>query len=162
MTAAVRATSASIFDAGSPGISDAKSEPALELEKRLKDNSLTMGLSLSTLLSSIAVARNESSEDDWDGEGAKAVSSEAIQAAIQIAAHLPSYWKTPDVAAEPSGGIAFEWYRDRAHLVAVTTDGKSLRWVAADGPGITSGGSEPFRKLIPDFACQAIRKVSGR
>src|SRR5690242_17128821 len=88
----------------------------LAFADRLEDRSISRGHKFADVFSHIARVGHEAAEANWDGEGAPAISAEAISGAIQIAAHLPTSWPAPEVSADPDGGISFEWYKDQGHM----------------------------------------------
>ena len=149
----------SSFDQISPVIT-AHWNPAIDsVQERLRDNSYSQGHLFNEIFSSIVRARDQGSLENWDDEGARAVSPQAVDAAIQLATAFHSWWPMPEVSAERNGGIAFEWYRDSAHLAVLTTDGISLRWAAALGRGETTSGTVAFNKAIPALAVTTIQSV---
>ncbi len=66
----------------------------------------------------------EASKGNWDGYGARAVSLRTAQNALCLLRSLPSGVPSPEVAADPDGGIAFEWTSkpDRSFSVSVGED----------------------------------------
>jgi len=51
----------------------------------------------------------EASQENWDGYGALPVSSETYLEAEKLIELLPEYVSIPEILAEPTGSIGFEW-----------------------------------------------------
>ncbi len=69
--------------------------------------------------------------NNWDREGALAVSQEAVEVALQLADKLPAGIDDPDVAATPHGEVDFDWMagRDAMLTISIDSDG-TLAWAA--------------------------------
>src|SRR5258708_38314591 len=85
--------------------SDGVSQTALDLREKprqaaLADISVTIGHRYSRLFQSVVDARAKAEHDDWDGDGATAVSGSAVDAAIALSTALPNSLPVPQVQAE--------------------------------------------------------------
>ncbi len=58
----------------------------------------------------LAEAYQEALEDNWDGYGALAASTEAYQSALLFLDLLPSSAPNPEVAIDPDGDVSFDWH----------------------------------------------------
>jgi hypothetical protein len=146
----------------SPGVS--QYAEALNLkprQKALEDNSITIGHRYSQLFQQIVNARGSAEVDDWDGEGAPAITQSAVDGAVILSISIPQSLPVPTVRAEPTGEISFEWYKDRRHVAVVTVDGDFVRWSAIAGTDAMRSGAEPYLKALPGAALNVIREVLG-
>src|SRR6266540_5638638 len=62
----------------------------------------------------------EALTDNWDGYGARAVRPETRDNAIWFLRSLPSSVPSPDVAVDPDGEVAFEWYASPGRVFSVS------------------------------------------
>jgi hypothetical protein len=70
----------------------------------------------------------EYSVDDWDGEGARAISPEVIKIAASLLRRLPEGAALPDVAPAADGTVCMEWVAPSGELwVDVGSD--RIAWV---------------------------------
>jgi hypothetical protein len=125
------------------------------------DNSVTIGHRYSHLFQQIIEARATADHDDWDGDGAIAVSTSAVDAAIVLSTAFPQSLAVPTVLPEPTGEITFEWYKDSTHVAVVAVDGQFVRWSAIAGFDAPRSGAEPYLKLLPSSALDVVREVLG-
>jgi hypothetical protein len=125
------------------------------------DNSVTIGHRYNQLFQQIVDARATADHDDWDGNGAIAVSKSAVDAAIVLSTALPQSLPVPTVQPETTGEITFEWYKDPTHVAVVAVDGQFVRWSALAGPDAPRSGAEPYLKLLPVSALDVVREVVG-
>jgi hypothetical protein len=95
----------------------------------------------------------------WNAEGAPGVTETTIGAAVQLVCALPEGLPAPEIAAESTGEIALEWYKDSRHLVVLTVQDNLIRWSALLGTGKPVYGREPFSRTIPGEAMLAIQSV---
>ncbi len=146
----------------SEGVSeDAEKLDAKPRRETLADNSVSIGQRYNQLFQQIVEARATGATDDWDGDGAIAVSDLTVDAAIALSTAFPQRLPVPVVSAEPSGEITFEWYKDRTHVAVVAVDGHFVRWSALAGPDAPRSGAEPYSRLLPVAALDVIREVLG-
>src|SRR5687768_13219806 len=68
------------------------------------------------------VAWQNASEANWDGYSARGVSRGTYEAARAFLDALPHSIPDPEIAAEPDGDIAFEWYAAPRLVVSVSID----------------------------------------
>jgi hypothetical protein len=105
-----------IFVAGIAGyqmrsftVGSSSAASAVDGVHRMLDRDLPSSVLFDSLTNSILDVCNEASSDNWDGYKGRAVSPKTCGSAVQLAKALPINLPTPDVAAEPQGGVAFEW-----------------------------------------------------
>ena len=58
--------------------------------------------------------------DDWDGEGAQAVTKETLKVAEDIANVLPHGVETPEISATPQGEVDFDWIVSSSVMMTVS------------------------------------------
>lgn len=87
---------------------------------------------------------------NWDGEGAKGISYDAVEEAEQLIYLLPSYVPIPEFVPEPTGAIALEWYQGRDRVYLLSVDGtNSLQFAALLGRGNELHGRVNFQDGLP-------------
>lgn len=59
-------------------------------------------------------------KDDWDSNDAVAIPFEAALQAEQLLLCLPSDIPVPDIFADPTGAICFQWYRKPKHRLVLS------------------------------------------
>jgi hypothetical protein len=146
--------------------SEGVSQTAEELRQKprqtaLADISVTIGHRYSSLFHSIVDARAMAEQDDWDGDGAAAVSTIAVDAAIALSTALPHSLPIPQVQPETTGEITFEWRKDATHIAVLAVDGQYVRWSALAGADAPRSGAERYQKLLPLAALDVIREALG-
>jgi hypothetical protein len=95
----------------------------------------------------------------WNTQGAAGITENTTAAAAQLVCALPEGLSAPEVTAEPTGEIAFEWYADSRHVVVLTVQDNIIRWSALLGTGKPVYGREFFSRTIPGEAMSAIQSV---
>jgi hypothetical protein len=146
-------------DYSSDGVSEDSQQAAQVRVSMPNSSAVSVSGAQVRLFRDVVNARAQAEHDDWDGEGAAAVTVAAVGHAIQLSQALAGALPIPDVSPEPSAGISFEWYRDIRHVAVLTVDGEFIRWAALIGDAAPISGSEPFTKTIPSEALDAIRAV---
>lgn len=63
------------------------------------------------------------SENDWDGNGAKALDVNAFEAAGHFASKLPRDLSWADVDVDADGDVCFEWYKEKERQCSLTFTG---------------------------------------
>ncbi len=58
----------------------------------------------------------ECREDDWNGDGAKAVKDETLELARRLLERLPMEFELPEISGDPDGAVELLWSRDRQRL----------------------------------------------
>lgn len=92
---------------------------------------------------------HECSSEGWDGYDAEPIPLESRLNAIQFIGLLPDYILPPDVTADPTGMIAFEWRRDSQKHFSLSISGKSLVYAGIFGGSHKKYGEELFFAVIP-------------
>jgi hypothetical protein len=97
----------------------------------------------------------------WDGYGAEAVSADAYCAAERFIHSLPIGVEPPQVSADPTGCVTFEWRRSpRRTLLVSVRPGYAIDYAALVGTS-KAYGVEPFFDDLPETIKTLIRRVVG-
>ena len=92
---------------------------------------------------------HECSSEGWDGYDAEPIPLESRLNAIQFIELLPDYILPPDVTADPTGMIAFEWRRDSQKHFSLSISEKALVYAGIFGGSHKKYGEEQFFNVIP-------------
>lgn len=65
-------------------------------------------------------------QDNWNGDGAAPISRDTVGWAEQLLLALPSHLPTPEIFADPTGAIAFQWYRRPKHRLVLSIYGNGV------------------------------------
>lgn len=112
---------------------------------------------------SLSEVFRECSRMDWDGYGASAITKDAYEEALKIIDAiidaLPSSIPTPEIGAEPTGDIDFEWYRGKWQVFSISIGGKHRITYAGIFAGSKVHGSEYFEETLPIAIIQHLRRL---
>lgn len=100
--------------------------------------------------------------DNWDDEGAKAISTTALSEAIVFALMLPTSIRMPEVCPSSNGAIDFEWdFDDSRCNVEIFGDGKVVYagYLAEDD---REYGTKPFKRAIPKVLIDLLERMSEK
>lgn len=89
-------------------------------------------------------ASGQYSQDNWDGEGAKAVSPEVLARVRDLVRQLPRFLELPELDASSLGDLHLDWAASNEDMLAVT--------LGADGSvhfALLLRGNESYRGSIP-------------
>ena len=102
---------------------------------------------------------NESSQDNWDGHGASAVTQSVYRNAYRLLEVIPDGVSFPSIGAEPDGQITFEWHQSPRQTLSlsITSEG-DIHYAALLGAG-RAYGTEPFLDQIPDTVLSLIQRT---
>ncbi len=102
----------------------------------------------------------EHSKENWDGEGANAITKDAYLEALEFLRLLPTTLTAPGIVAEPTGEIAMEWYKDTTHVFIVSFAGNNiLTFAGLYGEVNTVHGTEQFQESIPQTIAENIGRL---
>lgn len=62
----------------------------------------------------------ECNNDNWNRDGAKAISLETAVQAEKLLLALPPELPVPEIFADPTGAISFQWYRKARHRLVLS------------------------------------------
>ncbi len=135
----------------------------IDLEKaiaQLRESvTITFGRPLGEMRCSLTEIYRECSITDWDGYGARAITKDAYEEAKKIIDLLPSSIPVPEIVAEPTGDIGFEWYKEKGQVFALSVSGKHLIIYAGIFAGNKVHGSEYFGETLPPVIKQHLRRL---
>jgi hypothetical protein len=97
----------------------------------------------------VAAVVCDHTEPGWDGYSASPVSEEAGAHAVLFVLSLPPGVPSPEISADPSGGIELEWYRSSHHVfTACLTRGGKIYYAGLLGrPKRAVPNTSPERSL---------------
>jgi len=107
----------------------------------------------SKLLADLKVQYEKALEENWDGDGADAVSWEAYANAVAFSKSLPLGLPAPDVMAVNDGSLGFEWRGKNNSILAVSIDDqKNLIFAMNANNNLQRNGMQVFEgKAIDDL-----------
>lgn len=130
-----------------------------EIDKLRGSESMTLGRPLDEVLNSLNEVYRECSQAGWDGYSASAVTEDAYEEARKIINLLPSSIRIPEIVAEPTGEIGFEWRRGRGQVFVLSVGGKHRITYAGIFGGNKMHGSEYFEETLPYAIIQHLRRL---
>jgi hypothetical protein len=111
----------------------------------------------------IAELLDEHGCDNWDEDGADALSGVTVAVATQAADDLPADIPRPDVSVTPSGEIDLTWFvADGSVSLSIAPDGSDIVLTAMLGGGTEYSGSEQWRGSIPKTMKCCIGDLANR
>jgi hypothetical protein len=121
---------------------------------------ITFGLPLAEMQESLRNIYQECSQMDWDGYGAYAISKEVYEEAQEIIDLLPkNSIPTPEIVAEPTGDIGFEWRRGKGQVFVISVSGIHRMTYAGLFAGNKVHGSEYFEGTLPPVIIHHLRRL---
>ncbi len=130
-----------------------------EITKLRGSESITFGRPLYEVHSSLLDVYRECSCADWDGYGAAAITPEAYEEAKRIIDLLPSSIQMPEIVAEPTGEVGFEWRRGRGRIFVISIDGRHKITYAGLFDGNKTHGTEYFGETLPAAVIEHLRRL---
>lgn len=107
----------------------------------------------------IDALRDDYSDDDWDGYGAKGLGGGTLMQAEQFLRSLPFSIPLPEVLPEPTGAVALEWRGQNAIFVVSVSDTGRLVYAGRFGKA-KNNGVDYFADGVPPGILLAIRRAS--
>ena len=101
-------------------------------------------------------------DDNWDGYGAKAITTQTLNKAMVFFSRLPDTLPKPEITPEPDGEIALEWYGNGGHVFSVSVNkNKQLSYSGLFSDGSKVHGEENIdsfdKEIISKFIFKAIK-----
>src|SRR5688572_24159623 len=85
------------------------------------------------------------SVENWDSEGAEAISEAAYKEAARFIRLLPMTFRMPEIVPEPNGQVGLEWYVRPNHVFIFAIGGAQLvTFAGLFGGESSTHGTEPF------------------
>jgi hypothetical protein len=89
--------------------------------------------------------------ENWDGNGAEAISAQAVAHVERLISLWPAALPLPELAPEPDGSISLDWITSRYRLFSVSvgrSDRITYAWLNGTdrGHGVEFFDGEPFRE----------------
>lgn len=119
----------------------------------------TFGIPLISTLRGLYEIYRQYSQQDWDGYGAAAVSLGAYEEAVKLINLLPSSIKMPEILAEPTGEIAFEWWEAAGQVFVLSVGGKHRISYAEILGEDKAHGTVYFGETFPALIYEHLRRL---
>lgn len=120
---------------------------------------ISFGEYLSQILEALLKARQEYSEDNWDGYGAKRMDGQSFECSLRFALSLPSGVPNPEIDVTPVGQVMFTWYQGKRQLFSVIIGNRNELSYAGLYGATKTYGTEYLDEGIPDTIIDNINKV---
>ena len=102
----------------------------------------------------------ECSESNWDSEGADPINEQTFQEALALLDELPSDLPLPEIIPEPTGNVAFEWYKGKRNVYVISVGGKSsIEYAGLFGSYTKTYGAEYFSDELPELILSHILRL---
>lgn len=99
-------------------------------------------------------------EKNWNGEGADPISVTTAMRAGHLVLALPSHFPVPEIFADPTGAIAFEWYRRPKHRFVLSVYGNgSIEFAGLLGVGNEVYGAARMGDGLPEIVRDHLRQL---
>jgi len=112
------------------------------------------------ILSELIEIQEECSEDDWDDEGAGAISVTALFEAMQFVRSLPAHLKLPDVIPSANGAINLEWRKGDSICNVELSGTNEIVYSAYFSKVNRDYGMKPYFGKIPNKVIGLIESMS--
>lgn len=119
------------------------------IEKMLKDCSPSVTIDKDALIQEFDDVFEECSVDNWDGYDAKAISIDSCREAIRFVRSLPTMIPLPEIAVDPDGEVALEWYEGPRKVFTVSIGSRNEITYAGLFGFNKVNGTECFYDEIP-------------
>ena len=97
---------------------------------------------------------------DWDGQGASPIRHGALLEAERLLEMIPERFPAPDISPEPTGSIAFEWYKGPGRVFVVSVNGSgSVQFAGIFGNGNEDHGKRNFAYLLPPVIVERLSQL---
>ena len=97
---------------------------------------------------------------NWDGYNAKPIALDAYLEARSLIASFPLSLPLPEVVPEPTGEIAFEWYKDKHHVFVISVSGNNIiTYAGLFGKLSKTRGTEYYTDSLPSIIIENIQRL---
>ena len=114
---------------------------------------------IENILSELIEIQEECSIDDWDDEGAVAISFATLFEAMQFIRLLPVHLKLPDVVPSANGAINFEWRKGDSICNVELSGGNEIVYSAYFSSANRDYGMKPYVGSIPHKVIELIESM---
>lgn len=128
-------------------------------KKEIWKTTVTIGRPIEEAAESLLELYKDCSKPNWDGYGADPVSKDSISEALNFIQLLPSSFPIPQILAEPSGEIGFEWYKGKRLVFAISFTGRNMIAYAGIFGSNKIHGEEYFSDSIPSIVIENLRRL---
>jgi len=114
----------------------------------------------SAAIASLYEMSRECGVEDWDGDGAYAINSNAVSNAVDFLRALPAGLRLPECGTEPDGSVCFEWTfsRHRRFMVSVGKGNRlAYAWIDGTDRGHAVARFDGYH--IPDRILQGLESL---
>jgi hypothetical protein len=83
-------------------------------------------------------ATREATQENWDREGARALSASVLASSRSFVRMLPSWVRAPEIHPDPLGRVIFEWHEARGRVLSASvgsSGGVAYAWHVGDSEG---------------------------
>jgi len=102
----------------------------------------------------------ECCEVNWDGYDATAISKSTYFEAIKLIELIPSFLPEPEIIPEPTGAIAFEWYKGKRFVFVISVGGENIiTYAGLFGKNSKTHGTEYFADNLPFVIIENIQRL---
>lgn len=135
-----------------------------QVQEDRRDNTISVTAApakLEDIISEIIELFAKANINNWDNEGAKAITQIALRDAINFAVMLPSKIPLPEICPSSNGAIDFEWdFGDYRCNVEIFGDGKIVYagYLAEDD---REYGTKPFKTAIPKTLINLLERMGA-
>ena len=98
-------------------------------------------------------------EENWDGEGALAITRSLVEIAHEVIEQLPVYAGKPDVEATPHGEIDFDWVVDQNTMFTVSVAAPKVIAFAGTFPEARLKGEAEWTGELPHFVECCLKQI---
>jgi len=132
---------------------------AVEVEAHFTDT-ISSRRSIPKLLGGLLKVFAECSTQDWDGYGAKAISTEIIDKALAYATSLPPDLPMPEFCPEPDGEIALEWFGRNGATISISIgEANQVSYSAIFPDNNCVNGTENYKSFTREMLESYIRRT---
>lgn len=134
---------------------------AEQVEQRMQRSHALFGKK-SAAIAALTTMAAECVQADWDGNGAQAVSPEAVRLAQVFVLALPDGVPMPEFAPEPDGSISLDWIRSRHRMFSVSVGSQprlAVAWLDGSNRGHASESFDGAK--IPELILHKIQATMG-
>ncbi len=125
--------------------------------------SITLGEAYREAIEALDDVFQEASSENWDGYGAKMVNAITYGHARKFLEALPTALPAPEVAAEPDGEIAFEWYIAPRWVFSVSVGPEdALTYAGMFGRSKSHGTEEYYVDELPKTIMENISRLFSK